>query len=138
MHSSMPWKTDDLLIYGLLRISVTHVIILLTDPQNWLAVQVMQWLNWAICEFSLEGINMGNFNMLGKDLIQLGREAFLSRAPPFMGDILWEHLEILQKGDAWEWGGCHADVFGRCKMGMLSGITFVLIVVMKYVSLLFL
>ncbi|KAK2191620.1 hypothetical protein NP493_50g05001 [Ridgeia piscesae] len=67
------------------------------DPQNWLAAQVMQWLNWAICEFSLEGINMGNFNMLGKDLIQLGREAFLSRAPPFMGDILWEHLEILQK-----------------------------------------
>ncbi len=28
----------------------------------------------------------------------MGREAFLSRAPPFMGDILWEHLEILQRG----------------------------------------
>ena len=111
------------------------MIILLTDPQNWLAAQVMQWLNWAICEFSLEGINMGNFNMLGKDLIQLGREAFLSRAPPFMGDILWEHLEILQKG---EWGGCHADVFGRHKLGMLSGIPCLVIVVMKYVSLLFL
>ena len=77
---------------------VTNALCLLTDPQSWLAIQVMQWLNWAICEFSLEGINMTNFNVLGKDLIQLDREAFLSRAPPFMGDILWEHLEILQKG----------------------------------------
>ena len=25
------------------------------------------------------------------------KESFLSRAPPFMGDILWAHLEILQK-----------------------------------------
>ncbi|XP_045453170.1 ETS-like protein pointed [Melitaea cinxia] len=27
----------------------------------------------------------------------MGREEFLARAPAFMGDILWEHLEILQK-----------------------------------------
>merc|ERR1719228_1114565 len=27
----------------------------------------------------------------------MDKEAFLSRAPPFMGDILWAHLEILQK-----------------------------------------
>ena len=41
---------------------------------------------------------MENFNLTGKELCGMGREAFLSRAPPFMGDILWEHLEILQKG----------------------------------------
>lgn len=28
----------------------------------------------------------------------MGKENFLARTPPFMGDILWEHLEILQKG----------------------------------------
>ena len=58
----------------------------------------MQWLQWAVREFSLEGIKMENFNLTGKELCGMGREAFLSRAPPFMGDILWEHLEILQKG----------------------------------------
>lgn len=37
--------------------------------------------------------------MKGKDIIALGREAFLSHTPAYMGDILWEHLEILQKGE---------------------------------------
>lgn len=34
----------------------------------------------------------------GKDICAMGREEFVARAPAFMGDILWEHLEILQKG----------------------------------------
>ncbi len=65
---------------------------------NWSHAQVLQWIEWAINEFSLEGVMMGKFAMTGHDLLVLGREAFLDRAPPFMGDILWEHLEILQKG----------------------------------------
>ena len=36
--------------------------------------------------------------MHGSDIVGLGREGFLAIAPPFTGDILWEHLEILQKG----------------------------------------
>lgn len=36
--------------------------------------------------------------MHGRDTVGLGREGFLAIAPPFTGDILWEHLEILQKG----------------------------------------
>lgn len=28
----------------------------------------------------------------------MGKDAFQARAPAFVGDILWEHLEILQKG----------------------------------------
>lgn len=36
--------------------------------------------------------------MRGRDMVALGREGFLAIAPPFTGDILWEHLEILQKG----------------------------------------
>ena len=35
--------------------------------------------------------------MSGKEICTLTKEQFLSRAPPFMGDILWAHLEILQK-----------------------------------------
>lgn len=36
--------------------------------------------------------------MRGRDMVALGKEKFLAIAPPFTGDILWEHLEILQKG----------------------------------------
>ena len=55
---------------------------------------------WAIKEFSLEGVLVGQFRMRGRDMCAMGKENFLARTPPFMGDILWEHLEILQKGTA--------------------------------------
>jgi c-ets proto-oncogene protein len=69
-----------------------------SDPKQWTHVQVQQWLTWAIREFSLEGVFTNTFSMDGLQLIQMGREDFLAKTPPFMGDILWEHLEILQKG----------------------------------------
>lgn len=36
--------------------------------------------------------------MKGKDICAMGKDAFQARAPAFVGDILWEHLELLQKG----------------------------------------
>jgi Sterile alpha motif (SAM)/Pointed domain len=68
------------------------------DPKKWTDIQVTQWLKWATSEFSLEGIDISLFAMPGAKLIQLGRTEFLTRSPPFVGDILLEHLEILQKG----------------------------------------
>ena len=44
------------------------------------------------------GVTTDNFAISGREMLNLGREAFLNRAPPFMGDILWEHIEILQRG----------------------------------------
>lgn len=35
----------------------------------------------------------------GKHLCNMGRERFVAEAPPFLGDILWEHLEMMQKGN---------------------------------------
>lgn len=67
------------------------------DPNQWNEIHVVQWLNWAIQEFSLEGVNIGNFAMRGNELCKMDKDAFLKLAPPFMGDILWEHLDILQK-----------------------------------------
>ncbi|XP_049786642.1 ETS-like protein pointed isoform X2 [Schistocerca cancellata] len=67
------------------------------DPRQWSEAQVAHWLSWAIREFSLEGVTMQHLHMRGKDICNMGKEAFLARTPPFMGDILWEHLEILQK-----------------------------------------
>lgn len=72
---------------------------LIADPRQWTEEHVIYWLNWATKEFSLECMNIEPFSkMRGRDMIALGREGFLAIAPPFTGDILWEHLEILQKG----------------------------------------
>lgn len=69
------------------------------DPRHWSEEHVVCWLSWATKEFSLECVNIEAFSkMRGRDMIALGRDGFLAKAPPFTGDILWEHLEILQKG----------------------------------------
>ncbi|XP_043679692.1 ETS-like protein pointed isoform X1 [Vespula pensylvanica] len=68
------------------------------DPRQWSEAAVAHWLHWAIGEFSLEGVAMQPWqHMTGKQICAMGKESFLARAPAFMGDILWEHLEILQK-----------------------------------------
>lgn len=74
----------------------TYIIWL--DPQQWSELDVNRWLNWAIKEFNLEGVDIRNFSMLGKEMCAMGKEMFLARTPHFMGDILWEHLERLLKG----------------------------------------
>jgi c-ets proto-oncogene protein len=80
------------------RVEALMSVFVCADPKQWNETNVAHWLCWAIGEFSLEGIIMHQFQMKGKDICAMGKEAFLARAPPFMGDILWEHLEILQKG----------------------------------------
>ena len=71
------------------------------DPRSWTEEHVAHWLNWAIREFSLQGPHIDSFvsslRMGGKQVCSMSKEEFISRAPPFMGDILWAHLEILQK-----------------------------------------
>ena len=65
---------------------------------QWTDGHMVQWLRWAIPEFSLEGFNINQFAMQGSKLCRMSEEEFLSRTPPFMGDILWAHLEILRRG----------------------------------------
>uniref|UniRef100_A0A0A1WLJ3 ETS-like protein pointed, isoform P2/D n=1 Tax=Zeugodacus cucurbitae TaxID=28588 RepID=A0A0A1WLJ3_ZEUCU len=68
------------------------------DPREWKEEHVIYWLNWASKEFSLVSMNLEPFiKMKGRDMIELGKERFLAITPPFTGDILWEHLDILQK-----------------------------------------
>lgn len=77
--------------------------LLFSDPRLWSEEHVVCWLSWATKEFSLECVNIEAFSkMRGRDMIALGRDGFLAKAPPFTGDILWEHLEILQKGKSLE------------------------------------
>nr|CAD7196328.1 unnamed protein product [Timema douglasi] len=86
------------------------------NPRLWSETHVAHWLYWAIREFSLEGVPLNQFHMRGKDICAMGKEAFLARAPPFMGDILWEHLEILQKA---------TSLPGLCAVGALRLATLV-------------
>lgn len=79
--------------------SYVKYVIFSLDPRQWNEVSVAAWLRWAAREFSLEGVALHQFaRAQGKDICAMGREAFVARTPAFMGDILWEHLEILQKG----------------------------------------
>lgn len=76
-----------------------HSILSSADPRSWTPEHVLIWLNWAKREFSLEINNVEELTKkYGRDIVALGRDGFLAIAPPFTGDILWEHLEILQKG----------------------------------------
>ncbi|KAF7273879.1 hypothetical protein GWI33_013435 [Rhynchophorus ferrugineus] len=67
------------------------------DPRQWTENHVAHWLQWAAKEFSLENIPLHHFQMKGKDICVMGKDTFSARAPAFVGDILWEHLELLQK-----------------------------------------
>ncbi|XP_061074289.1 protein C-ets-1 isoform X2 [Conger conger] len=70
------------------------------DPRQWTENHVGEWLTWTVNEFSLKNVDFHKFCMNGASLCGLGKERFLDLAPDFVGDILWEHLEMLQKEDA--------------------------------------
>lgn len=71
-----------------------------SDPRQWTDQNVAQWLAWTVNEFSLKSVDFEKFCMNGATLCGMGKERFLDLAPDFVGDILWEHLEMLQKGEA--------------------------------------
>uniref|UniRef100_A0A7M4DYF5 ETS proto-onco 1, transcription factor n=1 Tax=Crocodylus porosus TaxID=8502 RepID=A0A7M4DYF5_CROPO len=70
------------------------------DPQQWTETHVRDWVMWAVNEFSLKGVDFQKFCMNGAALCALGKDCFIELAPDFVGDILWEHLEMLQKEEA--------------------------------------
>ncbi|XP_030621569.1 protein C-ets-1 isoform X2 [Chanos chanos] len=76
------------------------------DPKQWTQAQVREWLTWTVNEFSLKNVDFHKFCMNGANLCALGKERFLDLAPDFVGDILWEHLEMLQKAYSIEHAQC--------------------------------
>ncbi|KAM6970532.1 protein C-ets-1-like [Aplochiton taeniatus] len=67
------------------------------DPRLWSASQVREWLMWTVNEFNLRIVDLQSFSMSGAALCALGKERFLELAPDFVGDILWEHLDMMQR-----------------------------------------
>ena len=73
------------------------MLISITDPQLWNTTHVKHWLQWAIKEFSLKGVDVNNFNLTGKELCGLRHDEFVKYIPNDKGDVFWTHLELLRK-----------------------------------------
>lgn len=86
------------------------------DPHKWKREEVEQWLQWAAKEFSVSTDSLSQ--LAGNDGLQLcslAKEQFLKLAPDFVGDIFWEHLDMMRKGEErsrefyflndWRWFG---------------------------------
>ncbi len=59
-------------------------------------MHVNKWLDWAQKEFGIDSINRSNFQLNGAQLCSLSPEDFMERAPPFTGDVLLSHLNLLR------------------------------------------
>ncbi|XP_039247623.2 protein C-ets-1-like [Styela clava] len=67
------------------------------DPRQWSSEHVIEWTRWITGEFSIPSLNEENFRIHGSLLCGLRKERFLKLCPPFVGEILLEHLEQLQR-----------------------------------------
>ncbi|XP_064651576.1 GA-binding protein alpha chain-like [Lineus longissimus] len=67
------------------------------DPYQWNHVHVRHWIQWAIKEFTLAGVDIDNFVMTGKELCGLHHDQFIKYIPYDRGDVFWTHLELLRK-----------------------------------------
>ena len=47
---------------------------LLLDPGMWNEHHVKHWIQWAVKEFSLTGVDVSQFNLTGKELCDLQHE----------------------------------------------------------------
>ena len=66
------------------------------DPMKWTEEQVSQWLDWAVHEFGFSPITKSSLKLPGLQLCALSQEEFLERAPPYTGDVLYSHLNLLK------------------------------------------
>ncbi|XP_052824356.1 GA-binding protein alpha chain isoform X1 [Octopus bimaculoides] len=67
------------------------------DPAQWSEVHVRHWIQWACREFHLEGVDINQFRLNGKQLCDLQHEEFIKYIPFDRNDIFWTHLELLRK-----------------------------------------
>jgi hypothetical protein len=63
---------------------------------QWSVCQVGQWLDWAVQEFDFKPIDKSSWQLSGLQLCALSKEEFLERAPPYAGDVLHSHLNLLK------------------------------------------
>ena len=70
------------------------------NPRVWNNTHVRIWLQWTVEEFQF-GVSydelINEFPLNGNEMCDLTREQFEKRTPGYVGDILHEHLAILQQ-----------------------------------------
>ena len=64
---------------------------------QWSELHVRHWIDWAIKEFHLEGVNPESFRISGRQLCEMTHPDFVKLIPFDRGDIFWTHLELLRK-----------------------------------------
>lgn len=67
------------------------------DPEEWDAVHVKHWIQWAVRHFNLPNLKLSDWAMTGKELMELNLGQFQNMVPNDPGDIFWTHLELLRK-----------------------------------------
>ncbi|XP_066578226.1 transforming protein p54/c-ets-1-like [Amia ocellicauda] len=73
------------------------------DPSLWSQWEVSHWLDWCQAEFGLQSLGPTLRGLRGSELLALGREGFLTLTSDCTaGEILWEHLETMQRDCAVE------------------------------------
>ncbi|KAI1285951.1 Uncharacterized protein HDE_11425 [Halotydeus destructor] len=89
------------------------------DPFQWTEPDVDVWLNWLARTFSLEKFNLQALRKTGKEICGLEKDEFLSIAPQFVGDILWEHLDFMRKevDCKVDRGSVNGDTYGSRALG---------------------
>ncbi|KAB0791441.1 hypothetical protein PPYR_03241 [Photinus pyralis] len=68
-----------------------------SDPEEWDAVHVKHWVQWAVRHFNLPNLKLSDWAMTGKELMELNLAQFQIMVPNDPGDIFWTHLELLRK-----------------------------------------
>ncbi|VDK45282.1 unnamed protein product [Anisakis simplex] len=73
-----------------------------SNPVYWSVAQTNSWLDWARREFNVLD-NCKQLRLKGVDLCALNEDQFLALAPPYTGEIFWEHLKMLRKDFSYSW-----------------------------------
>ncbi|XP_077986026.1 transcriptional regulator Erg-like isoform X2 [Glandiceps talaboti] len=72
-------------------------VIVPADPNMWSRDHVVQWLMWAIKEYSLQDVDTNLFTMGGKELCKMSRDDFCRLTNPYNADVLLAHLLFLRQ-----------------------------------------
>ncbi|XP_016938274.3 DNA-binding protein Ets97D [Drosophila suzukii] len=64
---------------------------------EWTQAHVTHWLEWAIKQFELRGINMSDWQINGQELCAMTHEEFSKKLPRDPGNVFWTHLQLLKE-----------------------------------------
>ncbi|XP_017092839.2 DNA-binding protein Ets97D [Drosophila bipectinata] len=64
---------------------------------EWTQAHVTHWLEWAVKQFELRGINMSDWKINGQELCAMTHEEFTKKLPRDPGNVFWTHLQLLKE-----------------------------------------